>query len=141
MGGLWDKGQRAESCLDFKEYCYAGGNTLLRWACPATCGCSMPRGGLFFNGPYSGCDREICLNNRRVKTALAAIPCEYPAPADLWEMESYHQFLDSYTYRYDYIDKEREFKDSGCAYVMRHAEKLCEDDNFQSSFVPFCPIV
>jgi len=80
---LFDIGNRA-TCTDFKDKCDSfRSGTLVRFLCPHTCKCGMPRAGLYLDGPMFGCARGRCREEERSRSALAALPCTDEEPKKL----------------------------------------------------------
>jgi len=71
---------QVQTCADVKPLC--GGWSLVRAACPETCGCASPVGELFLTGPAFGCP-EVCPTTPWYLARQASLPCFEPTPAEL----------------------------------------------------------
>lgn len=65
----------ANRCQEFDDLCGGENASLLRFACPDTCGCNLPYSGLFLNGPSYGCPRDVCHSSSSYQTVLERMEC------------------------------------------------------------------
>merc|ERR1712039_413864 len=84
------------TCQDIRSYC-AGTLSFVRTVCPETCGCALPRSGLYRNGPERGCPVADCRATPEYLQALDTIPCQDPAPAELRNMTAWAWLLEHWS--------------------------------------------
>jgi len=140
------------SCEDVRPYC-TGMAFMVRIVCPETCGCSMPRSGLWRDGPERGCPRAECQSSPKYRLALAQLPCEDPDPATLRNSTSWNAFWEQWSmYSIEILPSKREYYSSvkalflsdGCGGLAeadpQDAKVLCHGTTVVASIADFCPV-
>jgi len=85
------------SCDDVTREECAGPQAFVRMACPETCGCSMPRSGLYRLGPERGCPLAHCQQKPEYVQALDAWQCQDPSPEELRSMAGWKWFWEQWS--------------------------------------------
>jgi len=136
-------------------YCTKATMRDLRLLCSASCGCGNPLSGLFFEGEYEGCPREICRVSQQYQAVLATRECRDLDPAELRALPAWHAFFDQYVAWASNILPEltpqvrnvrKAFLAYGCKTLSMtrlggiSQSSFCEDTSTQGSVRSFCPV-
>eukprot|EP00747_Dinoflagellata_sp_TGD_P117344 gnl/TRDRNA2_/TRDRNA2_172584_c1_seq1.p1 gnl/TRDRNA2_/TRDRNA2_172584_c1~~gnl/TRDRNA2_/TRDRNA2_172584_c1_seq1.p1 ORF type:complete len:346 (+),score=21.69 gnl/TRDRNA2_/TRDRNA2_172584_c1_seq1:539-1576(+) len=145
---LTSTGNTANSCSDLASYCQQDEYALVRLLCPVTCGCHMPRSGLFFQNVGGGCP-SCCTHVDSYLQAMDSYDCVDPTPAELQTNHPgwgswWDQFVASKEVWASFPDRRNltaEARELGCEILKRaHLEQYCHVDvKYGSSLIPFCP--
>lgn len=140
------------TCQDIKPYCL-GVNPSTRTICPATCGCSLPRSGLYLGGEGAGCPRLDCQAAPKYQDALGQIPCEDPAPTELTTNANWVTFWEAWSAQMAVVLPSMSdfyqtalllLKRDGCHGTRMLSDtqraSLCEGTSSTSSMADFCPV-
>jgi len=74
----------ATRCEDVKDKCDSfRSGSLVRFLCPDTCKCGMPRAGLYLDGPMFGCARAKCREDPQTQRENDKIVCKDETPRNL----------------------------------------------------------
>jgi len=139
-------------CEDVRQHCM-GLSFFVRTVCPETCGCSLPRSGLYRSGAARGCPVKDCQAAPKYAQALSEIPCEDPEPEVLQAMPAWSQMWQQWSgINSRLLPSHKEYYASGTRALLQHGcaglanvsdsdkQALCFGNSVTASIADFCPV-
>jgi len=143
--------RNASPCHNLRNKCTMSQGRLIRFMCPATCGCRSPRSGLYLNSDFDGCPREVCYASHEYSQKLASISCRDPNPEELRAMPGWHAYWQQYTAFW--VERQKQDQhlhnltsmmlNQGCTGLMSAAhlfDDFCAETLGVASVHDFCPV-
>jgi len=123
---------------------------LVRFLCPFSCKCGMPRGGLYLDGPTFGCARTKCRQDEHVQKELAKLPCKDESASVLKNDPSWTKFWTNYLDFWGdrspfYKNMKQKAMAYGCNFHSSHngdadISFVCDETGAVASVRTWCPI-